>query len=161
MAILTMLGITSVALLCFLGFRRLGQSEAMTPPVHREFAAIMLPWRCEAGHTFRAPGQLGAGLCTKCGAAAYPTEPFECKQHGLFPVAAKFELDDAGEPRVAQFRLVGREWVAAGLGPACPKCGEIMERRPRDPLAGMERTKRKETRPPREASEADGGPTAP
>lgn len=160
-AILTMLGISGVALLCFLGFRALGKSETVVTASHRPFDEIFLSWRCEAGHSFRAAGQVGAGVCPKCNALAYPTEPFECKQHGSFAVAAKFELDALGEAKVAQYRVATRDWLDALIGPTCPKCSEPLERRPRDPLVGIERPKRKETRSPREVPDSDGGVSTP
>jgi len=156
-----MLGISGIAFLGFLAFRLIGTSNDVPIAEHRSFEEISLSWKCEAGHTFRALGNIEGGTCPKCGAIAYPTEPFECKQHGTFAVSAKFELSDSGKPKVSQYRVLPREWVAAEVGPKCPKCLEPLDRRPRDPLAGVERPKRREVRPPREAVESDDGQSTP
>ncbi len=160
-AMLTMLGISSLAFLIFLGFRLLGNNEPVPVPVNRGLEDVHLNWRCEVGHAFRAPGRVGQGVCAKCSGPAFPTEAFDCRQHGTISVSAKFEIDVDGEPRVAQFRVAGKEWLDAGTEPKCPKCGLSLERRPRDPLAGLERSKRKETRPPREVTDDDDGPVRP
>jgi len=154
-AMLTMFGITGLSLLVFLGFRLLGQREAVIVPAHRGLEDVLLNWRCEAGHSFRAPGKTGQGICIKCSGPAFPSESFECRQHGVIAVSAKFELDADGHPKVGQFRVSNKEWLDAGDGPKCPKCGVTMARRPRDPLAGLEQPKRRDTRPPRVMADPD------
>jgi len=160
-ATLTMLGFSSLAFLIFLGFKLVGNKEAVPLPANRGLEDVHLNWRCEAGHAFRAPGKAGQGVCAKCSGPAFPTEAYDCRQHGTISVSAKFEIDAGGEPRVAQFRVAGKEWLDSGTAPKCPKCGLALERRPRDPLAGLERSKRKDTRPPREATDDNDGPVRP
>jgi hypothetical protein len=109
-----------------------------------------LDWKCEAGHTFIAPGQVGGRPCPEsvpgrgqCGEMAYPHTSYECPAHGPYDVKVQFGRTDSGRARPALYRVGGAPWVAAGEGPLCPRCERIMTRKDVDPLEGKVRPKRR------------------
>ena len=42
---------------------------------------MTLDWKCLAGHSFRAPGQVEPHPCVVCGSPAYPFGIWECEEH--------------------------------------------------------------------------------
>ncbi len=103
---------------------------------------VELDWRCPAGHSFAAPGQIGSRQCPRCGAAAFPYATYSCQKHGEFEVQVEFARGADGGTRISRLKVAGGEWKDAGSGPQCPRCGQIMVRN-KDPLSGLIRNKRK------------------
>lgn len=159
-ALVTLSGIATLGFLGFLGFRLLGAGESTIVAESRRLEDVPLTWRCDAGHTFTSPGQYGSGVCPRCAVPAYPMETFDCRQHGPVVVLVQFENRDGDEAHVARYRVMGmgRDWLENGGELTCPRCREALTRRPRDPLAGWDRAKRRDTRPTRPGPEPDEAP---
>ena len=130
---------------------RFSQTEEVVLPALRGPGEVTLDWRCVAGHTFRAPGQVEPHPCVVCGRPAYPFGIWRCEDHGEFEVIARLQLDAEGVLRPLEFRILpDGEWVPAREILKCPECGERLQRQLRDPLGDLPR--RKKTRgmtPPR------------
>ena len=107
------------------------------------FEDAELDWKCEQGHTFQAQGQVGGRPCTSCGEMAYPFTVYQCSTHGAYEVKVQFERDEQGRARPALYRVGHGQWTAAGEGPKCPRCEQIMTRKEVDPLEGRVKPKRK------------------
>ena len=105
---------------------------------------LTLDWKCEAGHTFRAPGQVEPHPCTSCGRPAYPFGTWRCLQHGEFEVLVHLQLDAQGILHPWEYRILpDGEWAPAGETLKCPVCGERLKRKFRDPLGDLPRRKKK------------------
>jgi hypothetical protein len=108
---------------------------APTVPVYqRTINDVELNWKCDAGHSFIAPGQVADRPCAMCDKPAYALASYECKQHGLFEVAVRFAAGPDGASRMSQFRVHQGAWSSAGDPVPCPHCGEPMLRKQVDPL---------------------------
>jgi len=142
-AALSLAAVALTAVFTF-GAWRWWDSDTVSPPPAPQptLFEVELDWRCAAGHTFSATGQVGTRICPQCGQRAYPFAKYSCEKHGAYEVQAEFVRDAAGKTRVGRFKVSGGEWAEAGDGPRCPRCGAVMERK-LDPLAGMVRPKRK------------------
>lgn len=111
--------------------------------VSRAVTNVDLPWRCDAGHSFVAPGQEGDRLCASCAMPAYPIATYECKQHGTFEVAVQFKRIAEGVFVPSRWRLGKGEWVASEAELVCPRCHVPLTRRPADPAEAAVRIQKK------------------
>ena len=125
------------AVLLFLGIRHSLRSEEPVPPHVRTFFDVELEWKCEAGHSFRAAGQVEPRRCWTCNRPAYPARGAVCPVHGETDVWVKFTLGTDGTPRPASYRTVGGEWTNADSPPQCPKCKREMTPVRDDPVAKL------------------------
>jgi len=99
------------------------QSEPIAPATQTTFESTILDWRCDNGHTFKAPGRTGRRACPYCDAMASPYTQYTCPIHGAKDVEIQFEETKDGHVKIAKVRLVGRDWVPAGQQLRCPQCG--------------------------------------
>lgn len=113
------------------------------PDVPQTVSRVNLTWKCEGNHTFTAQGQVEERLCAMCDKPAYAVTVYECKQHGGYDVAVRFEPTSGGGSRVSQIRRKGGEWTPAEAGLTCPKCDTPLVRRPTDPAEAALRGKKK------------------
>ncbi|MCH8146533.1 MAG: hypothetical protein IH987_00845 [Planctomycetes bacterium] len=120
-------------------------------PVRRVLPEVDLDWRCDAGHAWRARGQIEPRVCmTKdCDRDMWPAARWSCENHHKFHVATRLELDASGFPGPVEFRLRGHKWVVAGDPLVCPKCSKFLREDVRDPLADVKRRKRRSAPPPK------------
>ncbi|RME41567.1 MAG: hypothetical protein D6788_01005 [Planctomycetota bacterium] len=109
-----------------------GQPEP--PPRQRTFREAEIPWHCENGHVFLAPGQEGARTCWICGVKAYAVGRFACPVHGPYEVEVRFVNDPDGQPVIGQVRLPGQDWKPRDEGLVCPRCNRPLFYVPPDPL---------------------------
>lgn len=116
-------------------------------PVQRKLREVDMDWRCDAGHAWRAKGQIGPRVCqTKdCGRDMWPAAPWSCENHHKVDVAVRLELDALERPRPVEFRIRGHDWVAAGDPLVCTKCSKLLREVVRDPLEPVKRRKRRPT----------------
>lgn len=126
----------SAAVLVLVARQAFQQDEA-EPPFQRTLADVEMEWRCEAGHLFRASGQVGARKCWTCGRPAFAFTRFSCPQHGEFEVAVEFEATDPDVHRPAKLRVERGPWVPFEEGAACPRCHRKMSRAAVDPLQNL------------------------
>ena len=117
---------------------------APTVPVYlRTINDVELSWKCEAGHSFTAPGKVADRLCASCDQPAYAVAFYECHQHGTTEVAVRFNTGADGAPRVSQFRVHQGIWFPATDPVRCPQCDVSMVRKQTDPLDAISRGKKK------------------
>jgi hypothetical protein len=117
---------------------------APTVPVYqRTINDVELNWKCEAGHSFTASGQVADRPCAMCDQPAYAVTSYECRQHGMTEVAVRFTEDPDGAPRVSQFRVNQGVWFPATDPVRCPQCDAPMIRKQADPLDATIRGKKK------------------
>lgn len=108
-----------------------GGKKGEVLPEPRRLADVELEWRCPAGHTFRAFGQLNPRLCLKCDRPAHPLVNYVCPAHGPYRVMVEFGHEEQdGPPEPVRHRLVGRPWVAHDKELKCPRCGRPLAYRP-------------------------------
>src|SRR3990172_1031377 len=69
-AIVSLLVVGAAALALFLVWRTWRTDETFVPR-QRTLADVELTWRCAAGHTFPAAGQVGSRTCFYCGQEAF------------------------------------------------------------------------------------------
>lgn len=105
--------------------------------VHRTIFDVMLPYRCERGHRFNAPGQAGPLRCPQCGTQAHAVTDYVCPIHGETEVAVEFALDAHGEAVVTKLSVEAGEWVNADTGIRCPRCGQALFRPQVNPLGDL------------------------
>ncbi len=117
-------------------------SPAPTVPVYqRTINDVDLNWKCEAGHSFAAPGQVTDRLCASCDRPAFVVKQYECPQHGATEVAVRFTSDAEGVSRVSQFRVNQGTWYPAPV--RCPRCDKRMDPKQTDPLDAISHGKKK------------------
>ncbi len=117
---------------------------APTVPVYqRTINDVELSWKCEAGHSFTATGQVADRPCAMCDQPAYIVTQYECPQHSTIEVAVRFISDADGTPRVSQFRVNKGTWFPATDPVPCPHCGVPMHRKLTDPLDAINHSKKK------------------
>lgn len=119
------------------------QPPPTVPVVARTVASIEMTYRCEAGHTFTAPGQAEGRLCSTCSAPAYPVTHYECQQHGAYWVAVQFAALPEGGVRPIRWRLERGEWTEDESELVCPRCQTPLVRRPTDPADAAIRSRKK------------------
>lgn len=123
------------------------RSEETVQPFVRKFSDVDLEWKCEAGHTFPAAGQIEPRKCWTCNATAFPIRKASCPVHGETDVWVKFAADAEGTPRPSAYRAVGGEWTEPGASPICPKCKREMSPVRDDPLAKLKSKKQRPGEP--------------
>ena len=134
----------AVAAMSSLAVWRLWQTEE-PQPYRRKLTDVELEWKCDAGHSFRAAGQVDPRECWKCdppALAAYPIDNYVCPRGHSYEVAVRFAQGDDGAPKVTQLRLAGRDWTPIEEGLRCPRCKNRLVRKRRDPLEGIDRRRR-------------------
>jgi hypothetical protein len=114
--------------------RQAFRSPEPLPPTHRTIFDVELEWKCDAGHTFKAAGQITPRKCWTCRQPAYPIGHYACPTHGTFEVAGQYEADDSGAPRLSFYRVYGGTWTPVGEGLKCPRCGQALTKPVEDPL---------------------------
>ena len=133
----------AAAVLLFVIWRFWGTEEPVLPLL-RGPGELTLDWMCEAGHTFRAPGQVEPHPCTSCGLPAYPFGTWRCTEHGEFEILVRLQLDAHEVLRPLEYRIFpDGEWAPAGETLKCPVCGKHLKRKFRDPLGDLPRRKKK------------------
>lgn len=131
-----------VALTTLVLWRVWRHDESVSPP-GRTLAEVELTWRCEAGHTFEAAGQVLPRQCWTCDRLAYPLISMHCPTHGAFEVLVRFAGGTDSVPGVAQLKLPGHRWVDVDEGLTCPRCREKLIYKGRDPLERAVRPNRR------------------
>lgn len=118
---------------------------APTVPVYyrRTINDVELNWKCEAGHSFVARGQVAERQCAMCDQPAFVVTLYECRQHGTTEVAVRYTAGADSAPRVSQFRVNQGIWFPAADPVPCPHCGVPMVRKQADPLEAISRGKKK------------------
>ncbi len=119
------------------------QADSATVPGKRTLTEARVEYKCEAGHSWKAMGQVEPPTCAACGKPAHPVGSFACQEHGTFEVAARFVNGPDGIPCLFELRLTGEDWVPAEKGVVCPRCGLRLLRQREDPLSGSARKRRK------------------
>lgn len=104
---------------------------------------VELNWRCEAGHSFIAPGQVADRPCAMCDQPAYAVTSYECANHGVVEVAVRFTFDADGATRVSKLRVGRGSWFPATDPVRCPYCDAPMIRKQTDPTDVVSRRKQK------------------
>ena len=123
---------------------RFWRTEEVIVPALRGPGEVTLDWKCLAGHSFRAPGQVEPHPCVVCGRPAYPFGIWKCEEHGEFEVIARLQLDAGEVLRPLEFRILpDGDWVPASEILECPECGERLTRKLRDPLGDLPQPRRK------------------
>lgn len=137
----------------FLTWRVFRPVSPATPYV-RTLQDVLLPHRCERGHEFNAPGQVGPIACPTCQTPAYAQTTFECPIHGARTVEVDYALTTDGAEEVSRLRLLGGEWSSAQGGLRCPNCRSPLVRPRHEDISrlGQQRPKVKpgERPPPKE-----------
>ncbi len=100
----------------------LSREDLPPPKKQRTIEDSTLDWRCDAGHTFAAPGRTGRRVCQYCDEMASPVTRYACPIHGAKDVEVQFVETEDGVSEIARFRLVGRDWVSADQKLRCPQC---------------------------------------
>lgn len=125
----------SIALVGAVAWQWLNHPKVDRTILQRTIADFTLRWRCDQGHVFHAPGQLGSRPCTSCGQSAVPTDRYACPEHGAFDVLLEFSAyDDPQRPHAKRYRLPNGSWQKIADGVRCPRCGAVMTRFSADPL---------------------------
>lgn len=141
-ALLSLLTAMAAAAVAFAAWR--WWQPAPTVAVYqRTLSDVEMSWRCEAGHSFTASGQVADRPCAMCDQPAYPVIGYECKQHGPVEVAVRFTSGPDGAPRMSQLRVNHGAWFPASDPVRCPQCGAPMVPKPADPLDALNRSKKK------------------
>lgn len=136
-AALVTLGLTALTGALLVLVWHLWRADPPIQPYQRSLAETELDWRCDGGHSFRAPGGTGSRGCAICKAPAYPLAVYACDVHGSFDVQVEFHRDADGAERIKHRRLlpVHGLWIPADENLTCPKCSrELSWVRP-NPLA--------------------------
>ncbi len=133
-AAVSLLMVVAPAMLLFLVWRFWEKDEEM-PIVRRRPEEVVLDWKCESRHTFKARGQAGPRKCPRCRKPAYAVGAYDCQVHGTFEVAIRHAQDAAGIIRPSDYRIAGGNWIPAVNGARCPRCDLPLTRRPKDPFA--------------------------
>lgn len=136
-----LLAIVGSAAVLFFIIRYAVRSEEPVQPLVRTLSDLELDWKCEAGHGFRAAGQVEPRRCWTCTAPAFAVRKFTCPVHGETDAWVKFSLESDGVPRPLAYRAIGGEWSDAGSPPSCPKCKREMQPVREDPLAKLKSKK--------------------
>lgn len=124
-----------VALLVFSLWRVL-LADAPSPQTSRSLEQLTLEWKCDQGHVFEAPGQIGPRGCWICDHEAYPiSRQFACPEHGAHEVAVRFTIGDNDVPKPSELRLQGRAWMSVEEGVPCLRCTRPLEYLGRDLLS--------------------------
>ncbi len=110
------------------------QRAPLPSVAERTLENVVLQWKCDAGHTFEAPGHVDPVFCKTCNNNAYPVTGYACPRHGRFQVQVKFERADDGSLRTAAVRLMGRDWASEAEGVRCPRCERRLKYEQRDPF---------------------------
>jgi len=139
LSLVTAVGVAIVTLALW----RVWRHEDDVAPPGRRLIDVELTWRCEAGHTFQAAGQLLPRQCWICDRQAFPLIVMYCPTHGAFDVLVRFAPGTDNVPEVAQLKLVGYRWVDAAEGLTCPRCREKLIYKGPDPLARVTRQNKK------------------
>jgi len=105
------------------------QPPPTIPVVPRAVSTIDLTYRCEAGHTFLAPGQVESRLCSTCAEPAYAVTQYACPLHGSFDVYVQFTATPTGGSRAYRWRLGKGEWTENEADLVCPRCQVPLVRR--------------------------------
>ncbi|MCG3130633.1 MAG: hypothetical protein FLDDKLPJ_01399 [Phycisphaerae bacterium] len=110
--------------------------EPEVQAVQRPLSARTLSWVCDAGHGFKAAGQISPRICQTCNAPAVPASDVECPTHGVLTVQLMFEAApvDPDRPRYAQYRTSSGSWTALKTSVMCPRCGAACRWLSVDPL---------------------------
>jgi len=118
---------------------------APTVPVYyrRTINDVELNWKCDAGHSFVARGQVADRPCAMCDQPAFVITPFECPKHGVTEVAARFTYGADGAPRLSQYRVYQGDWFPAMDSVPCPHCSFPMVRKQTDLPDAVTRGKKK------------------
>lgn len=122
--------------LTIFGFMYLFRVQAEDEPRQRSLSQIQLPWVCQNGHEFVAPGQRGSAVCPQCGAPADICTMYYCpdKNHGPYRVFLRYPTRwNKMYPDDMYMRLGDGEWVSGKVGLHCPRCGKKLYR-PSDPI---------------------------
>lgn len=133
-ALVSLLAITIAALFLPAMWHVSRREREDESPVFRTLTDVELKWKCEAGHTFRAAGQVGPRLCWTCDRDAYPVTQRVCPVHGSFQVVVQFADGEDGVPRMSKLRFFGQDWVTVEDGLVCPRCSRRLAYQPPDPL---------------------------
>lgn len=134
------LSVLALAALCLPGIWHVSRREKPEEGiVRRELGDVELTWRCAAGHTFRAAGQVESRLCWTCDRMSFPQTRYTCQTHGSFKAVVKFAHAEDGVPHVSEVRLIGRDWVKLSDGLKCPRCTNELIYLPPDPLETLRR----------------------
>ena len=141
-AAISLLIVAVPAMLLFVAWR-FWQTDEEVPTFTRRLADVVLDWKCEGGHTFKARGQVAPRKCPTCGRAAYAVGTYHCPIHGPFELSIRYAEDSAGVARPSEYRI-GRKWAPAADGAHCPRCGRNLERRPKDPFAPKPRGRQRD-----------------
>ena len=110
------------------------QRDPPTVPAARTLEDVVLHWKCDAGHTFDAPGHVDPVFCKKCNNHAYPVTGYHCARHGRFQVQVKFQRAADGTVTTSAVRLLGRDWASESDGVYCPNCERRLTYEPADPF---------------------------
>ena len=116
------LGLAGVAAVAVPLIWAVSREDPLPPLKRRTFENSTLDWRCDAGHTFAAPGRTGRRVCQYCDEMASPVTRYTCPIHGTKEVEVQFVKTEHGSSRIARFRLVGRDWVPSDQQLRCPQC---------------------------------------
>lgn len=116
----------------------LTREQGSEPSRGRSLTDTTLQWRCDAGHSFPAAGQIGPRVCWECDRPAFPVATYSCPMHGPYAAYVRFAKGNDGEPYVAQVKLQGGGWVLQE-SLSCPKCGKALRYTPKDPLEAGKR----------------------
>lgn len=119
------------------------QADSAVVPHQRTLTDTRVEYKCEAGHSWKAMGQVEPPTCAACAKPAYPVGSFVCQRHGTFEAAARFVNGPDGIPRLSELRLTGKDWVPADQGVVCPRCGRRLLRLREDPLRGLSRDRKR------------------
>ncbi len=101
---------------------RIWRKDEVVAAYERTLADVILDYRCEGEHAFKALGQPGAMSCPTCGRSAYAVTRYECSMHGPFDVAVRFGVDESGRASVTKLRMPQERWVDVKEGLTCPRC---------------------------------------
>ncbi len=113
----------------------------MRPP-QRKLTEWETEWKCEAGHSFFAAGQVEPRSCWTCGEAAYPLAIYRCEIDGAYEVSVRLSKNPAGRAVPTRWRLAGRGWVETEKALRCPRCGRRLLYS-KDPLEAFQRRQKK------------------
>ena len=135
--------VTAAAAVLLFVIWRFWRADEIMPPEPRPLSQVTWKWECDAGHTFRASAHAEPRACPRCGRPAYPVDTWRCEEHGEFKVAVRFRRDAAGGLHPLEYRVADEDWTPAADGPYCPRCGRLLNHKPKDPFEDIPRTKKK------------------
>ena len=114
------------------------RSEDQVRPHQRALAEWETEWKCEAGHSFFAAGQVDPRSCWTCDEPAYPLAIYRCEIDGAYQVSVMLSENGSGRAVPSRWLLAGRRWVEAEEALRCPRCGRRLLYS-KDPLEGFQR----------------------